>query len=182
MVWIDLEMTGLDPAKEKIIEIATIITNKDLEVIAEGPNLVIHQSNWLLKKMDEWNKTTHGKSGLIDAVKASKITTKQAEMETLNFIKEYCEEKKAPICGNSIHHDRLFLRKYMPTLNDYLHYRLVDVSSVKGVIDRWYPNAKRYNKSSDHRALDDIRESIRELKYYQENFFIPLPENGNGSN
>ncbi|MDP3920218.1 MAG: oligoribonuclease [Candidatus Omnitrophota bacterium] len=172
LVWLDMEMTGLDPEKEGIIEIATLITDGDLNVVAEGPCLVIHQKPKLLKTMDEWNQNQHGKSGLIHEVKRSKITVKKAEKATLEFVKQYCYPKKSALCGSSIHHDRQFLIKYMPKLNDYLHYRHVDVSTIKTLIDRWYPKNREIPKKQElHRALQDIRESITELRYYREKYF-----------
>jgi len=172
MVWLDCEMTGLDPEKEGIIEIATIITDGDLNILEEGPNLIIHQPLRLLKKMDEWNTTQHTKSGLVDAIKKSKVKAKDAERETLAFITKYCQPQKAPLCGNSIHHDRRFLIKYMPVLNAFLHYRNVDVSTIKAIVDRWYTKNKDLpKKKENHRALDDVRESIRELKFYRETYF-----------
>lgn len=172
MVWIDLEMTGLDPEKESIIEIATIITDKDLKPVGTGPNLVIHQPAKLLSGMDEWNQNQHTKSGLLEKVKKSKITLKKAEQMTLEFVKKFCLEKEAPLCGNAVHHDRRFLIKYMPKLSNYLHYRHVDVTTVKLLIQRWYPNDINLPKKRDtHRALDDICESIEELKYYRKNYF-----------
>jgi oligoribonuclease len=175
MVWMDLEMTGLDPEKEGIIEIATIITDGELNILAEGPNLVVHQSSRLLKGMDEWNQNQHEKSGLIEKVKASEISDADAEKQTLEFIQEYCLEGKAPLCGNSIHHDRRFVIKYMPILNAYLSYRNVDVTTIKVLVDRWYPkNLNKPRKKENHRALDDIRESIEELKYYRKGYFKKL--------
>lgn len=172
MVWIDMEMTGLDPEKEGIIEIATIVTDKQLNVLAEGPELVVHQPLKLLKKMDAWNQKQHKKSGLIEAVKKSKVTVRQAEKKTLDFVKEHCVAGKATLCGNAVYHDRRFLVKYMPKLNAFLHYRLVDVSTVKGLIRRWFPKNKELPKKGDaHRALADIRESIEELRFYKETYF-----------
>ena len=172
MVWMDMEMTGLDPNRDGIIEIATLITDGELNILAEGPDLVVHQSPKLLKGMDEWNQTHHQKSGLLDAVKISRISLKKAEHLTLNFVKEFCLPQKAPLCGNSIHHDRRFLIRYMPHLNAYLHYRHVDVSTLKALVDRWYPKNKNLPKKKDsHRALADIRESVEELKFYRKTYF-----------
>lgn len=174
MVWIDLEMTGLDPEKERIIEIATLVTDGELNLLEEGPSLVIHQPARLLKKMDDWNQKHHKKSGLYDEVLKSKTTLKKAEKLTLEFLKKHCLPQKAPLCGNSVHHDRRFLIKYMPKINAFLHYRLVDVSSIRSVIDRWYPKIKESPEKKDkHRALDDIRESIEELRFYRKNYFKP---------
>ena len=171
MVWIDMEMTGLDPEKDKVLEIATIITDGNLNILAEGPDLVIHQPASVLKGMDEWNQKHHAESGLIDAVKESTMTVKKAEHLTLEIIQEYCKPKKAPLCGNTVHHDRRFLMKYMPKIDAYLHYRHVDVSSLKALIARWYPKDKEPPKRKSHRALSDIRESIAELKFYRERYF-----------
>ncbi|MBI3313487.1 MAG: oligoribonuclease [Candidatus Omnitrophica bacterium] len=171
IVWIDLEMTGLDPEKESIIEIATLVTNSDLEILAEGPNLVIRQPAKLLKEMDAWNQKQHAKSGLIELVKNSKITLKKAEKQTLDFIKEYCVRKKSPLCGNAVYHDRRFIIKYMPKLDAFLHYRMVDVTTLKILVEQWYPKNKELPKKKDsHRALDDIRESIEELRFYRKHY------------
>lgn len=174
LVWLDMEMTGLDPEKEKIIEVATIITDSDLNIVAEGPNLVVHQSAAMLNRMDNWNKKQHGGSGLIDAVKKSKISVKEAEAKTLAFLKKHCVEGKSPLCGNSVHHDKRFIIKYMPALGKFLHYRIVDVSTVKELTKRWYSdkkNKKLPKKNSAHRALDDVKESIEELKQLRKHFF-----------
>lgn len=171
MVWIDMEMTGLDPERERILEIATVVTDGNLNILAEGPDLVIHQPTSFLKGMDEWNQKHHVSSGLIEAVKVSDMTVKRAEQLTLDVIKQYCNPKKAPLCGNSVHHDRRFLAKYMPKIDGYLHYRHVDVSTLKALIARWYPKDKEPPKKKNHRALSDIRESIAELKFYRERYF-----------
>lgn len=172
LVWMDLEMTGLDPEKEGIIEIATIITDGELNVLDMGPHMVINQPPKLLRAMDDWNKIHHSKSGLLELVKASKIKVSKAEKKTLEFIKEYCYEGKAPLCGNSIHHDRRFLIKYMPKLNGYLHYRNIDVTTVKSLVDRWYPkNQDKPKKKENHRALDDVLESIEELRFLRKTYF-----------
>ena len=171
LVWIDLEMTGLDPEKEKIIEIATIITDSNLTIVAEGPNLVINQPKELMDNMDEWNTKQHGNSGLIKSVLESSITEQAAEIETLEFISKYVGNKKSPMCGNTVSHDRRFLSKYMPELENYFHYRHIDVSSVKELIVRWMNQAQSYQKNSNHRALDDIKDSINELKHYKKLLF-----------
>jgi oligoribonuclease len=172
LIWMDLEMTGLDPEKESIIEIATIVTNNDLDVIAEGPNLIIHQPPKILKAMDEWNQNQHGKSGLIDKVKTSKITLKQAEKETMDFLSAHCAAKKSPLCGSSVHHDRRFLIRYMPKLSEFLHYRHIDVSTVKALVERWYPKNKATPKHKDaHRALSDLHESIEDLRFLRAAYF-----------
>jgi oligoribonuclease len=172
LVWIDMEMTGLDPEKEGIIEIASVVTDKDLNVLAEGPNLIIRQPAKLLKAMDSWNQKQHGKSGLLAGVKKSKISVKKAERETLKFIKKFCVPGKTILCGSAIYHDRRFIIKHMPKLNAFLHYRLIDVSTIKELVRRWYPKDKDApQKSEDHRALSDILESIEELRYYRKNNF-----------
>ncbi|RDV36690.1 oligoribonuclease [Bradymonadaceae bacterium TMQ3] len=174
LVWVDLEMTGLDPKTCTILEIATIVTDSQLQIVAEGPNLVIHHSDEVLDAMDAWNTEHHGKSGLTAAVKASKLTLAQAEAQTLAFVQEHCGPKSAPLCGNSIWQDRRFLAEYMPRLEDYLHYRIIDVSSVKEVVRRWYPAgvAMPPRKEQSHRALDDIKDSIEELKFYRSEVFV----------
>lgn len=171
LIWIDLEMTGLDPIQDKILEIATIVTDDDLNIIAEGPNLIIHQSNEVLANMNEWCKIQHKKSGLIDAVQASKICEEQAAHETLQFLKDHCDENSTPLCGNSVWQDKFFLQHHMPELSNFFHYRILDVSSIKLAINRWTKQYKIFKKSDSHRALDDIKESIGELKFYKENFF-----------
>lgn len=173
LVWIDMEMTGLDPEKERIIEIATLITDGELNILAEGPELVIRQSEELLAGMDEWNTKHHGDSGLTARVLSSEITNDEAESQTLAFLKEHCAAGAAPLCGNSIHQDRRFLRLYMPQIDEFLHYRHIDVSTVKELGKRWYPGSygKRPAKVSQHRALDDVRESVAELRYYRSAFF-----------
>lgn len=172
LIWIDLEMTGLDPEKEKIIEIATIVTDGQLNILEEGPELVIHQPASILDAMDDWNKKQHAKSGLVEKVKRSKITVAEAERQTLDFVKKYCSPNTAPLCGNSIHHDRRFIIKYMPELDKFLHYRHIDVTSVKALVQRWYPKPKSYPKKKEtHRALADIQESIKELNFLKEHYF-----------
>lgn len=171
LIWIDLEMTGLDPLQDKILEIATLVTDDQLNIIAEGPNLVIHQSNEVLEAMNEWCQVQHAKSGLIDAVKSSTISQEQAEQETLEFLKLYCDENSTPLCGNSVWQDKIFINHHMPKLGKFFHYRILDVSSIKLVINRWTKQYKIFKKSDCHRAMDDIKESINELKFYKDTFF-----------
>ncbi|MFI4937693.1 MAG: oligoribonuclease [Candidatus Berkiellales bacterium] len=173
LIWIDLEMTGLDTQNDHILEIATLITDSQLNIIAEGPNLVIHQSDTILNKMDVWNTKQHQQSGLTPKVRASVTTLEQAQTETLNFIKKYVEPKTSPMCGNTVCQDRRFLSRLMPTLEAYFHYRHIDVSTVKELARLWAPDMfKGMNKESKHRALDDIKESIEELRYYRDRFFL----------
>lgn len=175
MVWIDLEMTGLDPERNRIIEAAVLITNGNLEILAEGPSLVIHQPEEVLAEMDDWNQRHHKASGLLPRVRESTLSESEAEAQLLEFIKQHVPEREAPLAGNSVHQDRRFLAKQMPAFEAYLHYRIVDVSSVKELVARWYPDAYagRPGKRGSHRALDDIRESIQELAYYRKSAFKP---------
>ncbi|EKD73922.1 MAG: hypothetical protein ACD_45C00142G0003 [uncultured bacterium] len=174
LIWIDMEMTGLDPEKERIIEIATIVTDSNLNILAEGPVFAIHQSNELLNSMDNWNTKQHNSSGLVARVKASTVTEADAEMATLNFLKQYVPAGKSPMCGNSVHQDRRFLYRYMPELEKHFHYRLIDVSTLKELALRWAPKVYGgVQKDSKHLALDDIRESIEELKYYRAHLLNP---------
>jgi len=178
LLWLDMEMSGLDPAKERILEIATIVTTAELDVVAEGPELVIHQSDEVLAAMDAWNTEHHGASGLTDKVRASTVTDEDAEAQTLLFVAAHFGAKDRPVlCGNSIHQDRRFIRRYMPVLDARLHYRMVDVSTIKELGRRWYPAelATQPAKNETHRALDDIRESIAELRWYKEHLFVPRP-------
>ncbi len=171
LIWIDLEMTGLDPEKERIIEIATIVTDKDLNILAEGPVLAIKQSDELLAKMSDWCVKTHTKNGLIERVKNSKLTERAAELQTIDFLKRWVPKGASPICGNSVPQDKRFLYKYMPDLADYFHYRHLDVSTLKELVSRWKPELlSQFKKKNTHLALDDIRESINELKFYREHF------------
>jgi oligoribonuclease len=168
----DLEMTGLDPVKERIIEIATIITDSDLEVVAEGPVLAVRQPESLLEAMDEWNQSHHADSGLLQRVRECGVTEREAEATTLAFLEKHVEKKRSPLCGNTIWQDRRFLSRYMPGLEDFLHYRMLDVSSIKELVLRWRPDLMSgFSKKNEHTALADIRESIGELRYYREHFF-----------
>jgi oligoribonuclease len=171
LIWIDLEMTGLNPDTDLIIEIATIVTDKDLNILAQGPVIAVHQSDEALAAMDNWNQHHHGQSGLIDRVKASTIDDAEAERLTLEFLKQWLPVKTSPICGNSIGQDRRFLVRYMPELEAYFHYRNLDVSTLKELVARWAPALKEgFKKETKHQALDDIIESIEELRYYREHF------------
>ena len=171
LVWLDCEMTGLDPDKERLIEIAVIVTGPNLTPRVEGPVLVIHQSDELLGKMDSWNKSTHGKSGLIDKVKASTCTEAEAEAKILTFLKNYLPKATSPLCGNTISQDRRFLVKYMPKLDAFFHYRNIDVSTLKELAKRWQPEVhKAFKKQQKHTALADVHESIDELEHYREHF------------
>jgi len=172
LIWLDLEMTGLNPEKDVIMEIGTVVTDKDLRVIAEGPALAIHQEDSVLNHMDSWCIEHHGQSGLTQRCRDSKISTDQAERQTLEFLKQHCPAGKIPLCGNSIGQDRRFLAKYMPTLNQFFHYRNVDVSSIKELVIRWYPTLQNApTKKKTHFVLDDIRESIAELQHYRQTIF-----------
>lgn len=173
MVWVDLEMTGLDIEKDQIIEMACIITDSDLNIIAEGPNVIIKQPDKLLDEMSEWCKEHHGKSGLTQAVRDSQITLEQAEYEFLSFIRQHTPPGQCPLAGNSVHADKKFLDKFMPQFMFHLHYRIIDVSTIKELSRRWFPEEYKMapQKKASHRALDDIQESIKELQFYRANIF-----------
>lgn len=176
LIWIDLEMTGLDPDNDRIIEVATIVTDAQLVIIAEGPVLVVHQDDELLNSMDEWNTKTHNKTGLVERVRASKLSETDAEKQTIEFLSKFIAKNVSPMCGNSICQDRRFLARSMTELEAYFHYRNLDVSSIKEIVKRWKPNIlSGFSKKNTHKALDDIRESIEELKYYRE-YFIDAPQ------
>jgi len=172
LVWIDCEMTGLDPKTDVLLEIATIITDYELNIVARGPVFAIKQSDARLKAMDAWNRRTHRKSGLIDRVRNEGITVHEAEKETLAFVKRHCYSRSAPLCGNSIGQDKQFLAKYMPELHDFLNYRVIDVSTIKQLVKEWYGGKVEAPKKKElHRALDDIEESIAELDFYRRHVF-----------
>ena len=174
LIWIDLEMTGLDTQNDLIIEIATIVTDSELNTLAEGPVLAIHQSDEIMNSMDEWNTNQHGKSGLTERVKKSDTSVEQAEQQTIAFLKEYVPAGASPMCGNSICQDRRFMARLMPELEAFFHYRNLDVSSLKELAKRWSPEIiKGISKQGSHLAMDDIRDSINELRYYREHLFKP---------
>ena len=171
LIWIDLEMTGLDTQSDRIIEIATIVTDGALNIVAEGPVLAIHQPDTVLNAMDEWNRTTHGASGLLQRVRETRLSAEEAEARTLDFLSDHVVGGMSPMCGNSICQDRRFLAREMPSLEKFFHYRNLDVSTVKELARRWAPAVlEGVTKSSTHRALDDIRDSIRELDHYRRHF------------
>jgi len=171
LIWLDLEMTGLDTQNDLIIEIATIVTDANLNILAEGPMIAIHQSDSVLAGMDEWNQRQHGQSGLVERVRSSQYDEATAEEETLTFLEKHVPAGKSPMCGNSICQDRRFMARCMPKLEEFFHYRNLDVSTLKELGNRWSPDmAKGFYKESKHLALDDIKDSIEELRYYRENF------------
>ena len=170
LAWIDLEMTGLNPEKHHIIEIACLVTDSNLEIVEEGPEIAIKQPPEILNLMDEWNVNQHSSSGLISKIKESSIDLSQAQEIALGFFQKHIRQHKSPLCGSSISHDRRFLIKHMPKLANHFHYRHIDVTSFKEVIKRWHPDQEEFKKKSNHRAMDDIKESVQELKFYRENF------------
>ncbi|MFT7414210.1 MAG: oligoribonuclease [Methylophagaceae bacterium] len=176
LIWIDLEMTGLDTNNDEIIEIATIVTDADLNILAEGPIIAIHQPDATLERMDEWNTKQHGGSGLVERIRNSTATEAEAEQQTLEFLAQYVPAGTSPMCGNSICQDRRFMARLMPELEAFFHYRNLDVSSLKELARRWAPKVeKSFKKKSSHLAMDDVKDSIRELQHYREHF-IKLPE------
>ena len=177
LIWIDLEMTGLDPENQVIVEIASVVTDDQLNVIGEGPDMAIRHSSSILSRMEPWSLKHHTESGLLERIKASPYACKNAEEETLRFISRYCKEGASPMCGNTIGQDRRFLVKHMPTLEKFFHYRNIDVSSVKELVKRWYPALPSFTKKKAHLALSDILESINELRYYREKVFRTFPRN-----
>ncbi len=171
LVWVDMEMSGLDPDKDVVLEVALVVTDKDLNLVEEGPVLVVRQADAVLDAMDSWNKSTHGKSGLIDKVKASPLSEADVENQMIEFMKRHVGERKSPMCGNSICQDRRFMARHLPKLEAYFHYRNLDVSTLKELAARWRPELKDgFKKANSHTALADIQESIEELKYYREHF------------
>lgn len=173
LVWIDLEMTGLDPDKEVILEIATIVTTNKLELVSQGPSFIIGVDEKYLSEMDEWNTTHHSRSGLIEKVRESSTTIEEAQELTLEFLRKTAHEGLSPLCGNSVWQDRYFLKRQMPKIDAFLNYRIIDVSSIKEALKRWYPRNPHtfFVKAENHRALEDIMQSIEELKHYKEFFF-----------
>lgn len=182
LIWVDLEMTGLNPDTDRVIEIATIVTDSFLNVIAEGPAIAVHQKDIVLNAMDEWNTRQHGGSGLVDRVKRSTYDEAKAEDATIEFLRQFVDAGTSPMCGNSICQDRRFLWRHMPRLEAFFHYRNLDVSSIKELAVRWYPDLVRgIRKNSTHLALDDIRDSINELRFYRDHFFhIPEADDDDG--
>lgn len=178
LVWIDLEMTGLDPQKCTILEVGTVITDSALNILEVGPSIPVHHPKKVLDGMEPWSKFHHKKSGLTDACRESKISLKKAEEMTLQFVKKHCKKHTAPLCGNTIWQDRRFLVKYMPKLESYLHYRTIDVSSIKELVTRWYPADYKMprEKKQAHRAVDDVIESVEELRYYRSKVFVKPPQ------
>jgi oligoribonuclease len=177
LVWVDMEMSGLDPETNRILEVAMVVTNSDLEILAEGPVLVVHQSDAHMATMDDWNKSTHGRSGLTEKVRQSTLSEEAAQAQLLEWVSQWVPAGKSPLCGNTVHQDRRFMARYMPGLEAHFHYRNLDVSTVKELARRWHPEAyKGFTKKGAHTALADILESIEELRYYRAQFFR-LPSN-----
>jgi oligoribonuclease len=179
LVWVDMEMSGLVPDRERILEVALVVTDAELNTIAEAPVYVLHQPDEVLDGMDSWNKSTHGKSGLIDKVRASSLSEAEVEARILEFLKPIVAERVAPLCGNTVHQDRRFMARYMPAFDAYLHYRIVDVSTLKELAKRWHPEVVAgFTKEGKHEALADVYESIEELRHYRRAFLVPAPTEG----
>jgi len=171
LVWLDMEMSGLNPERDRVLQIATVVTDSELNVLAEGPELVVHQPEAVINNMDEWNTSHHGQSGLIDQVRQSTLTEQEAESRTLAFLQQFVNAQQSPVCGNSVHQDRRFLRRYMPSLDAFFHYRCLDVSTLKILAALWAPSvAQGFHKDTAHTALKDVYESIEELRYYRQQF------------
>ena len=173
LIWIDMEMTGLKPEEHVILEIASVVTDDQLEIVAEGPNIAINVREEALDHMEDWSRVHHEKSGLLDRVRTSSDVCRSAEEKTLEFLSKHCDKEESPLCGNSVWQDRRFLYKHMPRLEAFLHYRIIDVSSIKELVKRWYPQLRHFQKKESHLALNDIKESIEELKYYRQQVFLP---------
>ncbi len=173
LIWIDLEMTGLKPEEHVILEIASVVTDDQLEIVAEGPNIAVNVREEALDHMEDWSRVHHEKSGLLDRVRNSPDVCRSAEEKTLEFLSEHCDKEESPLCGNSVGQDRRFLYRHMPRLEAFLHYRIIDVSSIKELVKRWYPELRPFQKQKSHLALDDIKESIEEMKYYRQQVFLP---------
>ncbi len=171
LLWVDMEMSGIYPEDNVVLEIALLITDNNLNIVAKGPVIVIHQNDDVLNNMDEWNTENHNKTGLVQKAKDSKINELEAENIILEFLKQHATTQTLPLCGNSVHHDRRFLIKYLPRVAEYIHYRIIDVSSIKELTKRWYPDMTAYKKQDNHTSLSDIIESIEELKYYRSMIF-----------
>ncbi|MHC8441473.1 MAG: oligoribonuclease [Candidatus Eutrophobiaceae bacterium] len=171
LIWIDLEMTGLNPERDRIIEISTVITNSKLDILAEGPALAIQTSEEILSNMDEWNTVQHNKSGLVKRIREAGVGLREAELRTLTFLQKYVPRKCSPMCGNSICQDRRFMARLMSDLESYFHYRHIDVSTIKELVQRWAPLSQGFDKGAQHRALQDVRDSISELKHYRDRYF-----------
>jgi oligoribonuclease len=181
LVWIDMEMSGLVPDRDRILEVAMVVTDAELNTIAEAPVYVLHQSDEVLDGMDAWNKSTHGRSGLIEKVRASRLTETEAESQLIEFLKPIVGERLAPLAGNTVHQDRRFMARYMPAFEAYLHYRIVDVSTLKELARRWYPEVvQSFTKEGKHEALADVYESIAELRHYRTHF-LKMPERPEGT-
>jgi oligoribonuclease len=176
LVWIDMEMSGLVPDRDRILEVAMVVTDADLNTIAEAPVFVLHQPDAVLDAMDSWNTSTHGKSGLVDKVRTSSFTEAQVEARLIEFLKPIVGEKLAPLCGNTVHQDRRFMARYMPAFDAYLHYRIIDVSTLKELAKRWRPDVvQAFSKEGKHEALADVYESIEELRHYRQHFLVTAP-------